>query len=224
MSLDFYKKYKVDIVYRLSLLEGVSATYMQTAKLLDYERDYNIEHGCSYQDYLVIRNIDLAFKYSFIEGVYCDLLTLLTDLHEVVVTGLMHNFLEIGVFRLKDIRITGTDYIPDTYTPEENTAWFYSEINKINDYRGCLELYCKLMRRQLFVDGNKRTSYIFVNYLLSSFGFFLLLPRESSQDTFLKYLKAYYEDERQLKQLVDYLVRYYLVEVNLDGGSRFSES
>ena len=81
-----------------------------------------------------------------------------------------------------------------------------------------------MMRRQLFVDGNKRTSYIFINYLLSSFGYFLLLPRESSHDTFLKYLKLYYEDEQQLKPLVDYLVRYYLVEVDIDGRSGISKS
>lgn len=224
MSLEFYKKYKVDIVYRLSLLEGISATYLQTAKLLAYNQEYNVEHGCSFRDYLVIRNIDLAFKYSFTEGCCKDVIIYLTELHELVVLGLLHNTLDIGAFRVKPIRITGTTYIPRTYTLEENLEWFYSELETITDCRSCVELYCKMMRRQLFVDGNKRTSYIFTNYLLSSFGCFLLLPRESSHDTFLKYLKLYYEDERQLKQLVDYLVKYYLVEVDVDGGSRISSS
>lgn len=224
MSLEFYKKYKVDIVHRLSLLEGVSATYMQTARLLAYEQEYNAEHGCSFRDYVVIRNIDLAFKYSFTEGYYKDVIIYLTELHELVVAGLLYNTLDIGVFRVKPIRITGTTYIPNTYTFEESLDWFYSELEKIDDYRGCVELYCKMMRRQLFVDGNKRTSYIFINYLLSSFGYFLLLPRESSHDTFLKYLKLYYEDEQQLKPLVDYLVRYYLVEVDIDGSSGISKS
>ena len=213
MTLEFYNENKADIVYRLSLLEGVSATYMQTARLLEYGRGYNLEHGCSYQDYLVIRNIDLAFKYVYMDVSDLDLLTLLTDLHEIVVNGLMHNVLEIGVFRNKPIRITGTDYIPDTYTPLDNEMWFLGELGDIQDFRGCVALYCKMMRRQLFVDGNKRTSYIFINYLLSAYDCFLLLPREGSHDTFLKKLKLYYEDEAQLGQLVDYLIRYYLVEV-----------
>ena len=41
MSLEFYRKHKVDIVYRLSLLEGISATYMQTSRLLEFDYVYN---------------------------------------------------------------------------------------------------------------------------------------------------------------------------------------
>ena len=107
----------------------------------------------------------------------------------------MHNVLEVGNFRVKTIRITGTTYVPDTYTLKENIAWFLNEIDDLTTEWDCVALFCKMMRRQLFVDGNKRTSYIFANYLLSSFGYFLFLPQEGSHDVFLSKLKVYYVDE-----------------------------
>lgn len=213
MSLEFYRKHKVDIVYRLSLLEGISATYMQTSRLLEFDYVYNSSHDCSYHDYLVVSNIDQAFKFIYSRDRFSGLLDILLELHELVVAGLMHNVLEVGNFRVKPIRITGTTYVPSTYTFQENLDWILKEFEIISTERGCVALYCKMMRRQLFADGNKRTSYIFTNYLLSAFGYFLLLPQEGSYDVFLSKLKIYYEDETQLNQLVDYLVRYYLVEV-----------
>lgn len=213
MSLEFYRKHKVDIVYRLSLLEGISATYMQTSRLLEFDDVYNYSHDCNYHDYLVISNIDQAFKFIYSRDKFAGLVDTLLELHEIVVVGLMHNVLEIGNFRVKPIRITGTMYVPYTYTYQENLDWLLKELRNLTDEKDCVALYCKMMRRQLFADGNKRTSYIFVNYLLSAFGYFLLLPREESHDVFLSKLKLYYEDETQINQLVDYLVRYYLVEV-----------
>lgn len=213
MSLEFYRKHKVDIVYRLSLLEGISATYMQTSRLLEFDYVYNSSHDCSYHDYLVVSNIDQAFKFIYSRDRFSGLLDILLELHELVVAGLMHNVLEVGNFRVKPIRITGTTYVPNTHTFQENLDWFLKELEIISTKRDCVALYCKMMRRQLFADGNKRTSYIFANYLLSAFGYFLLLPQEGSYDVFLSKLKIYYEDETQLNQLVDYLVRYYLVEV-----------
>lgn len=127
MSLEFYKKQKVDIVYRLSLLEGISATYLQTSRLLEFDDVYNYSHDCNYHDYLVISNIDRAFKFIYSRDRFSGLVDILLELHEIVVVGLMHNVLEIGNFRVKPIRITGTTYMPYTYTYQENLDWLLKD-------------------------------------------------------------------------------------------------
>ena len=82
--------------------------------------------------------------------------------------------------------------------------------------RLCLELFVFLMKRQYFIDANKRTAYLFVNSLLRDFGIgkILLLPDLKNYKTFSKLLKAYYEGGQTDKlKLINYLNRYYIKDI-----------
>ena len=69
------------------------------------------------------------------------------------------------------------------------------------------------MKRLLFVDGNKRTAYIFINHLLCRLGKYLAVPEIELQGIFFKYLEDYYKDDAYLEPLVKYLMVFYLKDL-----------
>ena len=140
-----------------------------------------------------------------------DLGLLITDIHEIMVDNLMFNPLEIGTFRLKEGRISGTAYKPPVTSYDESLSWLVRETSSLVDIDDYLVLLIRLMKRQLFVDGNKRTAYVFVNYLLIPFGVLVDAPSsKEAYDVFLGYLQRYYEDDNTEKDFVNYLKRNYL--------------
>ena len=125
----------------------------------------------------------------------------------------MFNPLEIGTFRLKEGRISGTTYKPPVTSYDESLSWLIRETSSLVDADDYLVLLIRLMKRQLFVDGNKRTAYVFVNYLLIPFGVFVDAPSsKEAYAVFLGYLKRYYEDDSTKKDFVSYLTENYLME------------
>jgi hypothetical protein len=210
--VDFTIARWVDIVYNLARFEDVEVTKAQAYELLVRGKSYNEIDGCSFHDSLVLKNIFSAYYYvSRYGNMGVDLGLLITDIHEIMVDNLMFNPLEIGTFRLKEGRISGTTYKPPVTSYSESLSWLVRETSslvKVDDY---LVLLIRLMKRQLFVDGNKRTAYVFVNYLLIPFGVLVDAPSSKvAYDVFLGYLQRYYEDDNTEKYFVNYLKRNYL--------------
>ena len=83
------------------------------------------------------------------------------------------------------------------------------ELNEIfnkdlNDVDRAIELLLYTMKKQIFIDGNKRTSVIYSNHYLISKGKGIISIPVEENEKFKKLLIAYYEgkDEKQIKQFI----------------------
>lgn len=210
--MNFTKERWVDIVYNLARFEDIEVTKAQAYELLVLGKAYNEIEGFSFHDSMVLKNIFSAYYYvSRYGNMGVDLGLLIVDIHEIMVDNLMFNPLEIGTFRLKEGRISGTTYKPPVTSYDESLSWLVRETSSLVDVDDYLVLLVRLMKRQLFVDGNKRTAYVFVNYLLVSFGVLVDAPSsKEAYDVFLGYLQRYYEDDSTEKDFVNYLKRNHL--------------
>ena len=66
-------------------------------------------------------------------------------------------------------------------------------------------LMCKLMKMQLFNDGNKRTSMLIANHELIKLGRGLITISENNKVEFGTKLIAYYENEDKLEDLIQFI-------------------
>lgn len=76
--------------------------------------------------------------------------------------------------------------------------------SKMGDVDRAIELLLYTMRKQIFIDGNKRTSVIYSNHYLSSKGKGIIaIPAELTEE-FKDLLIPYYEgkDEKQIKKFI----------------------
>ena len=64
---------------------------------------------------------------------------------------------------------------------------------------------CKLMKMQLFSDGNKRTAMLIANHELIRLGKGILSISEENKVEFGTKLIAYYENEDKLQELVEFI-------------------
>ena len=206
MDLKFYELNKYKMIYRLTGFECLQLSYLQVVDILGQRQGYVEGSGYSYKDYLVVTNLDRALQFCVTSHDVYDELMILTGIHEKVFEGLVETPLAVGAFRIKDLMLTETDENPSVYTLVENVDWFNEKVQGLTCAEDCVRFLCELMKRLLFVDGNKRTAYIFINHLLCRLGKYLAVPEIELQGIFFKYLEDYYKDDACLEPLVKYLM------------------
>lgn len=150
-------------------------------------------------------------------------------LHSIVSEDVIRNPWLGGTLRDENtpVRISSSTYVPPLTTRREAFNEFDKKLtfvmNELKGYqpveskvRVCLEFFIFLMKRQYFIDANKRTAYLFVNSLLRDFGTgkILLLPDLKNYENFNKLLKKYYEGSNaEGIKLINYLNRYYIKDI-----------
>ena len=75
---------------------------------------------------------------------------------------------------------------------------------KMSDIDRAIELLLYVMKKQIFIDGNKRTSVLFSNhYLISKGGGIIVIPADLTEE-FKSLLISYYEgkDEMKIKNFI----------------------
>jgi len=150
-------------------------------------------------------------------------------LHSIVSEDVIRNPWLEGTFRDENtpVRISSSTYVPPLTTRRDAFNEFDKKLTFVlNELKGyqpveskvhvCLNLFIFLMKRQYFIDSNKRTAYLFVNSLLRDFGTgkILLLPDLKNYETFNALLKKYYEGSHlEGIKLINYLNRYYIKDI-----------
>ena len=185
--------------YYSGKIEGNTYTYVETEALL---KD-GITSEKRYEDAKMLKNLyntftsELEYIHKFQNQEIINEATLFR-IHQSISTGLVSNE-ELGSFRTRAVRISGT-----LYTPPKNQQEIKSKLNEIlfqqEEYANPLEravfLHCNLARLQPFIDGNKRTARMIESVALMNAG---IIPVYSAKDAdILKYRKAliaFYETE-----------------------------
>lgn len=156
------------------------------------------------EDILKIVNLKHAWEFILNKNVILSNtnFALLCEINKMVEEGFYYS---AGKIRNVPVTIGGTTWKSDlpieSVIKEELEEIFNKEIN---DVEKSIELLLYTMKKQIFIDGNKRTSVIYSNhYLISKGKGIIAIPAELTEE-FKDLLILYYEgkDENKIKEFI----------------------
>ena len=189
-NIDFAKRNIVDTIYKQARLEGLAVTFLDTEAIIEGGRINNV----SANDVQKINNLKHAWQLILDEGVVAspsdyNLLCLINKLVEV---GF---YFSAGSLRTVPVSIGGTNWKPDLPI-ESIIKEGLSDVLGISDvYDKAITALLFVTRKQIFIDGNKRTSVIFANHILISQGAGLIVIPDEGIREYKQLLIDYYETE-----------------------------
>lgn len=192
INIDLARRNLVDSIYKQAMLEGVATTYSDTETIVNGGKVKDMTAS----DISKVVNLKHAWEFILGEGVitYPTNYAILCQINEIVEEGFSYT---AGRIRSVPVSIGGSKYIPPLpYEPQvkEDLSLLLS---KDSSYEVTIELLLYVMKKQLFLDGNKRTAVIFANHYLVSRGMGLIVIPAELVSEFKKHLINYYEDENQ---------------------------
>ena len=197
-SLFLAKKKWDENVYCGMKMENRAVTFPQTKTILEGVNVPNVQ----LDDIQAILNMRDAWRYLL--GSIQEPITLayICKLNEYIARN---EALEWGKLRTGRVSISGTEYIPPV--PEENTVKQELQAILTADTSAtdrALTAFAWGARKQLFWDGNKRTSLVLANKILLQAGAGMLTVSEKHMEAFNVQLLAYYStgEMQPLKQFL----------------------
>ncbi len=199
-NIDFAKRNLVDTIYKQAILEGVATTFADTESIIEGGKVNNMTS----EDVLKILNLKHAWEFILNKNVILSdsNFTLLCEINKIIEEGFYYT---AGKVRNVPVSIGGTKWKPalpiESIIKEELEEIINS---KMEDIDKAVELLLYTMKKQVFIDGNKRSSVIFCNHFLISRGKGILaIPTELTEE-FKNLLISYYEgkDEKQIKKFL----------------------
>lgn len=186
----------VDYIWKSANLEGIKITYPQTQVL------YNggVINGLTASEIVAINNLKRAWQFILDNELKYEF-SVLSKIHEIVMNGLVSN---VGVIRTVPVNIGGTNWKPgfpiESQIKEELEEIINSEEKSKTEISLDVMLY--IMKKQMFLDGNKRVAMLFANLIMINAGAGIISIKNSLQSEFYEKLIAYYEnnDSTNLKK------------------------
>ena len=199
-NIDFAKRHLVDNIYNQAILEGVATTFADTESIIEGGKINNM----SSEDVLKIVNLKHAWEFILNKNVILSdtNFPLLCEINKFVEEGFYYN---AGKLRSVPVSIGGTKWAPElpieSIIQEDIQNIFNMEINDIDK---AIKLLLYIMKKQIFIDGNKRTSIIFANHYLISKGQGIIAIPANLTNEYKKLLIDYYEgkDSTEIKKFL----------------------
>ena len=199
-NIDFAKRHLVDNIYNQAILEGVATTFADTESIIEGGKINNM----SSEDVLKIVNLKHAWEFILNKNVILSdtNFPLLCEINKFVEEGFYYN---AGKLRSVPVSIGGTKWAPElpieSIIKEDIQNIFNMEINDIDK---AIKLLLYIMKKQIFIDGNKRTSIIFANHYLISKGQGIIAIPANLTNEYKKLLIDYYEgkDSTEIKKFL----------------------
>ena len=195
INIDFAKRHLVDTIYKQAILEGVATTFADTESIIEGGKINNM----SSEDVLKIVNLKHAWEFILNKNVILSdtNFPLLCEINKFVQEEFYYS---AGKIRTVPVSIGGTKWTPElpieSIIKEELEDIFNK---KISDIDKAIEILLYIMKKQIFIDGNKRTSIIFANhYLISKGKGIIVIPAELT-DEYKDLLINYYEGKNKTK-------------------------
>ena len=199
-NIDFVRRHLAETVYKLAVLEGIATTLSDTETIIeggkinnltptDVQKIVNLKHAWEFilNKYVLLSNLDF---------------NIICEVNRLVEEGFYYN---AGKVRSVPVSISGTTYkppLPIESVVREEVEEILSRDTPDEDRAIALILY--LMKRQIFIDGNKRTAIISANHFFISRGLGLIAIPSEKTDEYKELLVAYYEgrDEDRVIQFI----------------------
>lgn len=164
INIDFAKRNLVDTIYDQAILEGVATTFSDTESIIEGGKVNNMTSD----DILKIINLKHAWEFILNKNVILSdaNFALLCEINRIVEEGFYYT---AGKVRSTPVTIGGTSWKTDlpieSIIKEELEEIFKKELNDVDL---AIELLLYTMKKQIFIDGNKRTAVIYSNHYLIS--------------------------------------------------------
>lgn len=195
------KRNIVDYIWKSANLEGIGVTYPETQAIYDG----GIVNGLTVDKIIAINN--LKYSWQFIlenENIDYDF-KVLCHLHKLTCDKLVLDQ-NLGKLRTTPVNIGGTSWKPqipiESQIKEELELLLNQPLKTKTEI--AIEIMLWVMRRQMFIDGNKRVGMLFANKIMIDNGCGIITISQENQPTFFEKLIKYYEsgDSSDLKQLI----------------------
>ncbi len=199
-NIDFAKKHLADTIYKQAILEGVATTFADTESIIEGGKVNNMTS----EDIMKIVNLKHAWEFILNKNVIVSTtnFSLLCEINKIVEEGFYYT---AGKLRNVPVTIGGTNWIPPMPIESVIKEDLEEILNKnMDDVDTAIEILLYIMKKQVFIDGNKRTSVIFSNhYLISKGKGIIVIPAELTEE-FKNLLIYYYEgkDEKKIKDFI----------------------
>ena len=200
INIDFAKKHLVDTIYKQAILEGVATTFADTESIIEGGKVNNMTS----EDIMKIVNLKHAWEFILNKNVISSNtdFALLCEINKMVEEGFYYT---AGKVRSIPVSIGGTKWQPDL--PIESII--KEDLNRISDMKTnevdkAIEYLLYTMKKQIFIDGNKRTAVIFSNhYLISKGKGIIVIPSEKTEE-FKNLLIPFYEgkDNKKIRAFI----------------------
>lgn len=195
LNIDFTKKHMVDTIYTQAMLEGVATTLLDTENIIEG----GIVNNMSVSDIMKIVNLKHAWEFILDKNVIKTKTnySILCTINKLVEEGFYYN---AGIIRSTPVKIGGTSWTPNIPIEIDVIDSINNIVNKsIDKLDIAIELLLYIVRTQMFIDGNKRTSIIFANHYLISNGVGMIVISAEKIDKYKKLLVNYYETNNNEK-------------------------
>lgn len=167
------KRNIVDYIWKSANLEGISVTYPETQVI--YDR--GIVNGLSVNEVIAINNLKYAWQFILEEDNANYSFNTICDIHKLVCDKLVLDS-DLGRIRTKSQIKEELEQLLNQNTKTK------TEI--------AIEIMLWLMRRQMFINGNKRVAMLFANKIMIDNGCGIIsIANELQKDFFEKIIKYY---------------------------------
>ena len=202
------KRNIVDYIWKSANLEGIDVTYSETQDIYDG----GIVNGLTVDKIIAINNLKYSWQF-ILENDNIDYdFKLLCHLHKLTCDKLVLDG-DLGRLRTTPVNIGGTSWKPlfpiESQIKEELEALLNQPLKTKTEI--AIEIMLWIMRRQMFIDGNKRVAMLFANKIMIDNGCGIITIAQENQPTFFEKLIKFYEtgDNTDLKE--------WIYETSIDG-------
>ena len=175
----------VDSIYKQAMLEGVATTYSDTENIVNGGKVMNMTSN----DITKVINLKRAWEFILNDGVisYPTNYAILCQINSIIEDGFS---CVAGRLRSVPVTIGGSTYMP----PMPIEQMIKDDLDKILNLNNdvidvTIELLLYVMKKQLFLDGNKRTAVVVPAELVSEYKKLLILYYEDRSDDIKLFLK-----------------------------------
>jgi len=202
------KRNIVDYIWKSANLEGISVTYPETQAIYDG----GVVNGLTVDKIIAINNLKYAWEFILEnEGIKYDFKAL-CHIHKLTCDKLVLDE-NLGKIRTSPVNIGGTTWKPQFPIESQIKEELERLLNQPekNKTEIAIEIMLWIMRRQMFIDGNKRVGMLFANKIMIDNGCGIITISQENQPTFFEKLIRFYEsgDNTDLKQ--------WIYETSIDG-------
>jgi prophage maintenance system killer protein len=201
------KRNIVDYIWKSANLEGIFVTYSETQAIYDG----GIVNGLTVDKIIAINNLKYSWQF-ILENEEIDYdFNSLCHLHKLTCDKLV---LDQNLGRLRTpVNIGGTSWKPQFPIESQIKEELEQLLNQKEKSKTeiAIEVMLWIMRRQMFIDGNKRVGMLFANKIMIDNGCGIITIAQDNQPAFFEKLIKFYEsaDNTDLKQ--------WIYETSIDG-------
>ena len=184
------KRNIVDYIWKSANLEGIGVTYPETQVIYDN----GIVNGLKVDDIIAINNLKYAWNFILEnEDINYDY-NVLCYIHKLVADKLVPSTV-LGRIRTTPVNIGGTTWKPSFPIESKIKEELEEILNGEYESKTELAIVCMLyvMRKQMFIDGNKRVAMLFANKIMIDNGCGIISISQELQSLFYEKLIKYYE-------------------------------